>query len=332
MSQILNTLPGVAMSVREVTRMVGSMWDDLASTSEQHPLSEFRASQMNVVLHLGADTEAGEANERFSQAVAFAQDYPCRLIVLVETEEEDDAKLRGKLFSQCYLGQNLRDLCCCEALMLSYPRGLAELVANQASLWLESDLPVYYWLHRVDPALLEGAFGSVLKQARRVVHDRGVDGAAYEGLEVVSAERRRDFAFARILGQRQTIGQMISAFPPAEIVDGLRHVELRFAPGYRGEAEQLRDWIREALDDCLRVADREGAVGFSFEALDAADERTVAMEWSYANHDHGVRWDFTAGTKTGHFRASLPSGTVEQPVHIEPLTGAKVLAEAFFFG
>ena len=48
--------------------------------------------------------------------------------------------MESKLFSQCYIGESHREMCCCEALLLSYKSEDFGHLANQVSIWLEGDL------------------------------------------------------------------------------------------------------------------------------------------------------------------------------------------------
>lgn len=333
MSEILDTLPGTLMSVREVTRAARSMWD---SSGPSGPSAEpdYRASQMNVVLHFGAATPIAEASTLFDRALAFAQVYPCRIVVLVERHIPPGAieQFDGKLFSQCYLGRNLRERCCCEALMLGYPQGLANLVEHQVSLWLEADLPVYYWLHRVAAEEVEKRFPALLKQARRIIFDRAVDGAVYGNLQAKEAGRCRDLAFARTLRLRQTLGQLLSSVPPRELVEGLRGVEVLACEDFAGEAAILLDWVRQAVIGCAKLADQPNDFGFDLASLEALDGHSLAMNWRYAPQSKFLLWDYNARAGVAHLDATFGSIRLHQPLHVEPLDDAMLLAEALFFG
>ena len=80
MDRIIDSLPGVTMPVEEVTSTLTKMWDSLQQTEGQE--TETRASQLNLVVHFGLSTTSDEAKEIFDTAVTFAQEYPCRIIVL----------------------------------------------------------------------------------------------------------------------------------------------------------------------------------------------------------------------------------------------------------
>jgi hypothetical protein len=333
MSQILDTLPGSPLSVREVTRSARSMWD-VPEADGAPPLADFRASQMNLVLHFGAATAPAEAAGVFERALAFAQVYPCRILVLVEEclAPGSIERFEGKLFSQCYLGRNLRDRCCCEALMLAYPQGLTALVESQVSLWLEADLPVYYWLHRIEAETVQARFGTLLKQARRILYDGAVSGSVYDSLPEAALARLHNLAFARTLRLRQTLGQSLSAVDPVDLVEGLRGVEVMAREDCACEGAILLDWLRTALQACARRAGTELDAGFDLAPLEEIDGHSLAMNWRYRNQRKLLLWDYQARSGVGRLSADFGRLKLRQPMHLEPLDDAMLLAEALFFG
>ena len=140
MKDLIDVLPGLHLPVSEVTDRLEHMWESDASGSP----SAFRASQMNVVLHFGWEVTPEEAHERFDTLLAFAQRYPSRIIVLCPSRSISDGSMRAKLFSQCYIGDTHREMCCCEALLLAYQPENCGHLGNQVSVWLEPDLPSYH--------------------------------------------------------------------------------------------------------------------------------------------------------------------------------------------
>ena len=113
MKDLIDELPGLDLPVGEVTDRLELMWESDAADSP----SAFRASQMNVVLHFGLVVTASQAQERFTTLLTFAQRYPSRIIVLCPSRSIKDGSMRAKLFSQCYIGDSHREMCCCEALL-----------------------------------------------------------------------------------------------------------------------------------------------------------------------------------------------------------------------
>ena len=100
MSELIDALPGIELPVSDVTQQLATMWD----TGPQSGLTEARASQMNVVLHLGTRVQPAQALKRFEELIEFSHRYPCRIIVLCPKQNELDGSMQAKLFSQCYIG------------------------------------------------------------------------------------------------------------------------------------------------------------------------------------------------------------------------------------
>jgi hypothetical protein len=335
MKSLLDILPGLPMSVAEVTHTVQHMWDSMES--ENHAaMSDFRASQMNLVLHFGLKTTEAEAKRIFETAIAFAQRYPCRIIVLAPRATDQAAEeepLHAKLFSQCYVGPNLRDLCCCEALMLSYPIDTAALITHAVSLWLETDLPVYHWFHRVPPERIAKEYQTYLHRSRRVLFDRDVDGSAFDQIKLGEGTRVVDLALARTLPIRQNLGQFLSNFRPASLIDGLANVTVSASKAMKGEGHILLEWTRRALETCAKRVDGGKSLDVSFEqgVIDESKDVSLAMEWNFRDEDRYLRWEFDHDRKTGHVACSLGGSKFDHPLHIEGLSEDRTLAEALFF-
>ena len=105
MAELIDTLPGIDLPVGDVSRDLSKMWDGHA----ENALTEFRASQMNLILHFGRKVDFEDAKKRFEVAVRFAQRYPSRIIVLCPFIEEGQA-MRAKLYSQCFIGDSPRNV------------------------------------------------------------------------------------------------------------------------------------------------------------------------------------------------------------------------------
>ena len=332
MARLIDQLPGVAMPVEEVTETLRHMWDTPAST-EDHPL-DFRASQMNLILHFGLQTTAVEATSEFDRAIAFAQTYPCRLIVLCPAEEtEGPHAFEGKLFSQCYIGRHLRETCCCEALILGYSPEESDFLESQVSIWLEPDLPVYHWLHRVPGDRIENCYQGFLKDCRRIVYDGAVEGDACDRIPWPDPDRVRDLSLARSLPLRQHIGQFLSGFPPEELAEGLRSLRIEHDAAHRRMAGHLLAWQRTAMKNCFSDPLHAKEAEFSVNAFpkSGAGQEALRIEFSYTNKKKSFVFSYKPGKKAGAIRARYPSGNYDHSLHIEPLPEATVLAEALFF-
>lgn len=332
MERLIDALPGVSMSVDEVTRTLRHMWDPEAGLDDHR--MDFRASQMNLILHFGLETPSEEAVRQFNVAVDFAQKYPCRIVILCPAREtQGEFEFEGKLFSQCYIGSDMRDLCCCEALILGYSPEQSDFLENQVSIWLESDLPIYHWLHRVPAERIGKHYLGFSKRCRKVLFDGAVEGDAYDGIDWPDPERVSDLAKARTLPLRQHLGQFISGFPPAELVDGLESLKFEYSPSMRRMALHLMRWHKSALEKCYKKPAELDSVVFSFDPIeDKGVEYCLHIEWQYKDSDRYLELNYSRSRKSGLIRTSLPSGTMEHPLHVEPLLPAAVLGEAMFFG
>lgn len=335
MSRLIDSLPGVAMPVERVTETLTHMWDAPVGGGE-HAL-DFRASQMNLILHFGLRTTEQEAQAVFDRALGFARKYPCRLVVLCPWDDPAAAEgFEGKLFSQCYLGQNLRDSCCCEALLLGYSPEDSDFLESQVSIWLETDLPVYHWLHRVPAERIDGAYGSFLKQCRRVVYDGEVEGAGYESVNWPDAARVRDLSAARTLPLRQHFGQFLSGYTPERLADGLRSVVVRHGQGWHRLAGHLLEWQSHALRKCREIAGTKGPdPAYELRELAGRNHEAgidIAMEYHYTTVGKKLCVEVDFGERCGRIDCGLGERREHHGLHIEPLAEPTVLAEALFFG
>jgi hypothetical protein len=332
MKRLIDALPGVAMPVAEVARTLRHMWD-MDAPAGPHRL-DFRASQMNVVLHFGLETTAAEALRQFEALIRFSQTYPCRIIVLTPAEAATgEHEFEGKLFSQCYLGRHLRELCCCEALILGYAPDRSDLLENQLSTWLESDLPVYHWLHRVPAGRVDQYYLGLLKRCRKVLFDGDADGDRYDAVDWPHPERVVDLALPRTLPLRQHLGQFVSAFAPAELVDGLESLEFHYGDGMRRAAHHLLGWHRGALARCFAAPAGADSVAFTAAPLEEQDDSgcCLTVRWRYRDPRKCLEIDYNRSRKAGRIRAALGGGRFDHALHIEPLTEEAVLREALFF-
>lgn len=325
--RLIDKLPGVAMPVEGVTAALAQMWD-----TEREGGVDYRASQMNVVLHFGLETAVAEGERIFAGLVEFAQSYPCRLVVLCpqRTEQASGRLLEGKLYSQCFIGKSLRDMCCCEALILGYPVGESAFLENQVSLWLESDLPIYHWFHRVPPERINSHYRNFMRRCRRVVYDSEIEGDAYCRVEWPEGARGSDLVVARTLPFRQHMGQFLSGYAPEQLVEGLRAVEVCYAGARKRMALELCRWTRVALEAC----GASGGVRFHVrEADDGEIADGLRARWRYtAASGKGFDWQWHAQSRAG---SVVLNGIQEGGPHrlqIEPLSCAKEIGEALFYG
>jgi hypothetical protein len=332
MSRLIDTLPGVSMSVEAVTDTLRHMWD-VDATVEDNPLG-YRSSQLNLILHFGLATTPEEAKGHFDTAIQFAQRYPCRVIVLCPSQDEKDQEgFNGKLYSQCFIGKHMRDLCCCEALILGYSPDHADYLKSQVSTWIESDLPVYHWLHRVPADRITRHHLSFLSRCKGVLFDGEVEGDEYDQIDWPSRPRVTDLAKARTLPLRQSLGQFLSGHPKNELVEGLKTLRFQYTIGMRRQAFNLMRWHKEAIARCFKRPADVDSVVFTFEQLvQENSDSCLRIDWEYANPDSYIKWSYNRSRKTGLILSSLPSGAFEHPFHIEALSPEAALSEAMFFG
>lgn len=330
MKDLIDELPGINLPVSEVTKRLQEMWQGEGGGS---PHSAFRASQMNVVLHFGWEVTAAEALERFESLIHFAQRYPSRIIVLCPSREVvSDGSMRAKLFSQCYIGESHREMCCCEALILGYQPENCGHLGNQVSVWLESDLPTYHWFNRVPAERISQYMDTLLVGVRRSIYDSSVDpdGAAIEGLSWPDRARVVDLAKARLLPVRQAIGQYLSGFAIEDLCRELESVTVHTCGNRNGEGNRLMEWLKDCFGECGKCEDCS-ALRAAY-ALKSCPEADCALTLELRYRD-GRRfyWKKLDDGKTARLESTL--GRVEEKltVHVKTLAPEQEIAEALFF-
>ncbi len=305
------------------------MWQSDAPDAELP--TDFRASQMNLLLHFGKKVTPTEAREKFDIAVDFAQRYPCRIIIICTDTSADSSErpLEAKFHSECFLGADLRKMCCVEVLMLAYHVDQKNFMDNQVSVWLENDLPTYCWYVRMPMLRMKERFAPFLSRCRRMVYDSTIEADDYTAIDWSNITVVQDIANARILPLRQAIGQYLSAYSPAVIVDGLTHICIRYCATQRGEARCLRDWFRECLEQCIiqaKLPKRELLI-----ELTIVDCKELALEVSceYSNGKHFF-WRLEHACDYASLSSNFGGGLVKQCVPVQLLSAEKALTEALF--
>lgn len=332
MSRIFDSLPGIEMPVKQVMETLSTMWEGTSGTGAAD--MESRASQLNLILHFGLSTSPDEAKRIFESSIRFAQQYPCRIIVLCPADSGSTLTgFQGKLFSECYIGKNLREICCCEALILGYSIDQSDFLDNQVSIWLESDLPVYHWFHRVPADRITQMYLEFVKHCRRVVYDGEIEGNSMDHVPWPQPQRVSDLAYARTLPVRRHLGQFLSGYPPALIVEGLRCLRIQYHLGLRRTAYHLLRWHRRAIEKCFKKPADADSVVFTIEQL--VQEGTgccLKIDWEYEDRGKSINWNYEQSQESGIITANLGTGTIRHPIHVEPLNEEQTLPEALFFG
>jgi len=328
MKDLIDVLPGIDLPVGEVTSRLDHMWESEATGSP----SAFRASQMNVVLHFGWGVTAEEAHARFEALLTFAQRYPSRIIVLCPSREIQDASMRAKLFSQCYIGDSHREMCCCEALILGYQPENCGYLANQVSVWLEPDLPSYHWFCGVPGERIEDYFDNLLIGVRRSIYDSSYEGKDLNQLNWPEAAGVGDLAMARLLPVRQAIGQFLSGYAIEDLCRGLESVTVRHGESTWGEGLRLMDWVRECLAACKGCEDCAAETAcYSTEECDEQEAGcSLALEFGYSDERY-FKWRKFCEGSMGEIEALLGQSEEKISTRVKPLAAEQMIAEALFF-
>jgi hypothetical protein len=326
MAEAFDVLPGIVLPVREATGRLASMWE----VNDPNFSLTFHASQMNVVLHFGLNIELEWAREQFEALVRFAQRYPCRIIVLCPSSADLGSSMESKLFSQCYIGESHREMCCCEALILRYNPLDSESLFNHLSIWLEGDLPTYSWFSDVPTERFESHLEAMQKLGvRRCVFNRSDELNELTALDWPDEYQISDLAEAFLLPVRQIIGQFLSRYPVDVICEGLKAVRVRYS-GVSGESCALIEWVKSCLNECgKRRVDIVFQPEFVSEEIEPNSDYSLEMKFTYDNEKY-----FVFGRSDDDLKSELSAnfgGSDEFVcVPIKPLKLEQALAEAFF--
>jgi hypothetical protein len=320
MTDLIDVMPGIELPVGAVSEELSKMWEGNQETA----LSEFRASQMNLVLHFGRTVSPNEAKARFEVAVRFAQRYPSRIIVLCPFAEENQP-MQAKLFSQCFIGDSHREMCCCEALILGYSSEDNGFLFNQVSVWLESDLPIYHWFSEVRSERVVKYFDHLLKRVHRIVFDSNIESYPIRDLPWPNPKRVVDLARARLLPIRQAIGQYLSGIPFDLLSKDLRLVTVDSALNQKGDAFHLMQW----LEHCLKC-DEDESVESTFSELKPDSNQRLGFKIEYAD-GRFIRWIQFSDSSISQLTHNFDGTFKELSIQIKPLLPEQELSEAFYF-
>lgn len=330
MSAIFEALPGLEVPVGSIARSLAQLWEGEAADGRPTlDADDAKATQVNFVLHLGLNTTLDDAAQQFATVENFSRRYPSRIVVLCPLHADvAGCAMRAKIHGECFLGKSKSDKRCVEFVILSYSRAARPFLENQVSICLSTDLPLYYWAHRFSASGRLADYRYLLGRAKRVLIDSAIAPADAFTFPWPNPSALRDLVYCRLLPVRQTIGQFLSSYAPAALVDGLRAVEVAHADGLAAEARVLLAWLRRRFAAC---GARGEEPGFATAPLACDAGGSLAVRFDYADRARFFRW--TGDLKSGgaFFEAQLGAErtTLAAAVSLLPAEGA--LSEAMFF-
>lgn len=327
MPEIFNVLPGLEVPVAAISSSVAHMWSEVAASGRAAPSSDdVKATQLNVVLHLGFGTTAEDAMVQFQTVLRFSQRYPSRVVVLCPLKlDEGVTEMRAKIYGECFLGKSKDDTRCVEFVMLSYPMSARARLEDQVSICLSTDLPLYYWAHRFSDSRKLADYTYLLTRAKRVLIDSAIAPPNALSYPWPNPSALRDLAYSRLLPVRQALGQFLARYEPAVLVEDLREVRLGHVATLSAEARVTTGWLRRRFAAC-------GADITAIKFTDfVVDRGSFDLAFEYATAGKFFKW--TGDLATGHalFEANFGTGLARLSAPVSLLTPEVALSEAMFF-
>lgn len=321
-------MPGLEMPIPQVTEMLTKMWQ--VDHFENNSQAFSRSSQLNIILHNGLYASHASALKSFNDAIDFAKKYPCRIIVLCpEKAREDDIHLTGKLFSQCYIGDNIREQCCCEALILGYTTDDAIFLKDQVSLWLESDLPSYYWVNEISPGAIKKHYLSLAELCSKVIYDSAVEPEGFKDIHWSEHHSVTDLAFMRLLPVRQSLGQFLSGYSEEVLINGLEKVVVEYSEKLSAEGHQLLDWFRIALEKCAECGKEK--IEMEFVLMESLEEGSfLKAQWTYKLNKF-FEWEYDCESGISEVKSKFDKEIIGYPLQLRRMSPAEALAAAVFY-
>lgn len=330
MSAIFDVLPGIEVPVGEISKSLAAMWaDTAASGAPALEADDAKATQVNFVLHLGLNTSVEDASVQFRNVVAFSKRYPSRIVVLCpQVNDTGGIEIRAKIYAECHLGKSKSDKRCVEFVMLSYSRAARIHLENQVSICLSTDLPLYYWAHRFSATARLADYRYLLGRAKRVLIDSSIAPADAFGFPWPNPKALRDLVYSRLLPVRQTIGQFLASYSPAQLVEGLRMVHVAHAASLGAEARVTLEWLRRRIADCGAKVE---TISFAIAPLPKSAPGSLAVRFEYTDSGRFFRWSGDLATGHALFEADLGNGRTTLPAAVSLLAPEIALSEAMFF-
>lgn len=321
MPKIFEALPGMEVPVSAISRSFAQLWADTE-------VSEQKAMQLNLVVHLGFATTEVDAREQFQVAVRLAQRYPCRVVVLCPVmEDTNQVEMRAKIYGECFTGKSKGDTRCIEIVVLSYPLSAKAYLQDQVSICLSTDLPLYYWAHRFTSSQRISTYEYLLTRSQRVMFDSSIvsaDALSYAWPKISAV---RDLAYTRTLPLRQNIGQFISRYAPALIIADLKEITIRHRAQLSAEANCLLGWVKKGL--VRSGANVDQGIKFTVTPVDCAG--CFSLEFVYGDPKKNFRWSADLTKDNAEFSGDMGTGKSTLTASAHFLTPEMALAEAMFF-
>ncbi len=330
MSVIFDALPGIEVPVSAISKSLAQMWAESAAYGRPAPETDgAKATQLNVVLHLGLNTTPEDAKVQFEVISAFSKRYPSRIVVLCPLHNDvPTLEMRAKVYGECHLGKSKTDKRCVEFVMLSYSRAARPFLESQVSVCLSTDLPLYYWAHRFSASGRLADYRYLLSRAKRVLIDSAVAPADALTYPWENPAALRDLVYSRLLPVRQSLGQFLAVYAAERLAEGLKTVTVSHDAALAAEGRVATAWLQRRLAACGAELDAVKYVTTPL-AQDAGAGLKVSFE--YAQPEKYFRWsgDFAAGH--GLFEADFGSGKTTLSAAASLLPPATALSEAMFF-
>ena len=298
MPTIFDVLPGIEVPVGAIAKTLAEMWTDPAGNgAPMIEADDAKATQVNLVLHLGLNTTAEDAATQYQTVVAFSKRYPSRIVVLCPLQGDETGgaiEMRAKINAECHLGKSKADRRCVEFVMLSYSRAARRFLESQVSICLSADLPLYYWAHRFSASAKLADYRFLLSRAKRVLIDSSIAPADAFSYAWPNPKGLRDLVYSRLLPVRQTIGQFLSSYEPAELVRGLCSVTVGHNADLAAEARVTLSWLLRRLAAC---GGEIGAFTQATAPLPAGEDGSLAVRFEYDDRKRFMHWtgDFASG-------------------------------------
>ena len=330
MPAIFEALPGIEVSVGSISKSLGEMWESNAADGRPAPeVDDAKATQVNFVLHLGLNTMPDDAAKQFSIIENFSRRYPSRIVVLCPLHTDvAGCEMRAKVYGECFLGKSKSDKRCVEFVMLSYSRAARPFLENQVSICLSTDLPLYYWAHRFSASGRLADYRYLLGRAKRVMIDSAIAPADAFTFPWPNPTALRDLVYCRLLPVRQSIGQFLSSYAPAALVEGLRAVTVEHEEHLAAEARVALAWLRRRFIAC-------GARGDEVKFATAPRPRnlggSLAVQFDYGDNGKFFRWSGDLASGGASFEAKLGADRATLAAAASLLPPESALSEAIFF-